>query len=256
MEDRTRRRLFGPLAPLVPSVADMFDGPQDLEIFKANGDEFLKIYQELCALGPGEKILDVGCGIGRKTVPLTQYLTSEAIYDGIDINKKGIDWCRQQIATRFPNFRFQHIDVYNQHYNPQGTCLAKDYKFPFDDDAFDFVMLGSVFTHMLSEDTAHYLSEIQRVLRTGGRCLITCFLLTEESLDAIHGGRSSLDFQHTFGNYRAVSRETPELAIAHDESWVREICMQVGLKLARVDYGSWCGRTNSITYQDLVMATK
>jgi hypothetical protein len=64
-----RERLFGDLAPLVPKVGDMFDGPQSLEAFKANGEEFLKIYTEVCGLQPDEKMLDVGCGIGRKTLP-------------------------------------------------------------------------------------------------------------------------------------------------------------------------------------------
>ena len=42
--DRRKERLFGALAPLVPAVEQMFHGPQSLEEFKANGEEFLKIY--------------------------------------------------------------------------------------------------------------------------------------------------------------------------------------------------------------------
>src|ERR1019366_6571436 len=98
-----------------------------LEEFKHNGEEFLKIYRELCGLQPDEKMLDVGCGIGRKTVPLTQYLNKGAVYEGIDITKKGIDWCGQKITPRFPNFHFQLIDVYNKYYNPHGKYKASEY---------------------------------------------------------------------------------------------------------------------------------
>ena len=115
---RQKARLFGSLAPLVPQVEEMFDGPRSLEQFKANGEEFLRIYKELCGLRPDETMLDVGCGIGRKTLPLTQYLTASARYEGMDIASAGIAWCGSRITPRFPNFRFQQIDVYNQHYNP------------------------------------------------------------------------------------------------------------------------------------------
>jgi len=45
MEIGQRARLFGTLAPLVPAVEDMFDGPASLAEFKANGEEFLHIYK-------------------------------------------------------------------------------------------------------------------------------------------------------------------------------------------------------------------
>ena len=59
-------RLFGTLAPLVPNAEDMIDGPQSLEEFKANGDEFLTLYKALCGLRPDERMLDVDCGMGER----------------------------------------------------------------------------------------------------------------------------------------------------------------------------------------------
>ena len=99
---------------------------------------------------------------------------------GIDIAKAGIEWCADKITPRLPNFRFQLIDVYNKHYNQQGACPASQYRFPFEDNTFSFVMLGSVFTHMLPDDLSNYLSEVYRVLEKGGRCLISYFLLNAE----------------------------------------------------------------------------
>jgi len=256
LEERTKQRLFGGLAPLVPRVEDMFDGPRSLKQFKEDGERFLRIYQEMCRLGSNEKMLDVGCGIGRKTIPLTQYFGSDAVYEGMDINKIGVEWCRAKISAEFPNFHFQQIDVHNKFYNPEGKVSAAQYKFPFASDSFDFVMLGSVFTHMPPADAANYLSEVHRVLRTGGRCLITYFLLNEESLGGLAKGESALDFKHQIGNYRIVLPEMPEFAIAYDEDWVPETYPAIGLKITRLDYGSWCGRTGSTSYQDLVLATK
>lgn len=255
-QHKRKARLFGDLAPLVPAVEQMFDGPRSFEVFKANGEEFLKIYKDICGLRPDEKMLDVGCGIGRKTLPLTQYLNERAVYEGIDITKAGIDWCRDKITARFPNFHFQQIDVYNKHYNPRGKYQPSEYKFPFADESFSFVMLGSVFTHMLPDDVENYLSEIQRVLMKGGRCLISYFLLNEESLRLIEAGDSTLDLKYVFDKYRTTSREVPEDAIAFDESWVRDLYRKLGLKIMRLDYGSWCARENYLSYQDLILAVK
>jgi len=48
----------------------------------------------------------------------------------------------------------------------------------------------------------------------------------------------------------------PEFAISYDEKWIEETYRRVGLVIARVDYGSWYGRGDPISYQDLVLAVK
>jgi SAM-dependent methyltransferase len=255
-DDRRRKQLFGALAPLVPPVAHMYDGPPGLAEFKANGDEFLEIYRERCGLRPDERMLDIGCGTGRKTLPLTQLFDERGVYEGLDITKQGVDWCREKITPRFPNFHFQQIDVYNKLYNPCGTHRAAEYKFPFPDASFSFVTLGSVFTHMLPDDLENYLSEVSRMLATGGRCLISYFLLNEESLRHVEAGEGTLAFKHAFDNYRVVSPEVPEEAIAFDESWIRSLYEKQGLEIVRLDYGSWCGRAAYLSYQDLALAVK
>jgi SAM-dependent methyltransferase len=209
-QEREKARLFGSLAPMVPAVEEMFEGPGSLAEFKANGEEFLNIYKEVCRLQPDEKMLDVGSGIGRKTLPLTQYFNGHALYEGIDIAKAGVDWCTDKITSRYPNFHFQQIDVYNKLYNPLGRYQASEYQFPFADESFTFVMLGSVFTHMLPVDLEHYLSEVRRVLTAGGRCLISYFLLNDESRQLIEAGKSSFDFKYELDGYRTISREVPE----------------------------------------------
>jgi SAM-dependent methyltransferase len=255
-EDRQRKRLFGALAPLVPPVALMYDGPPGLAEFKANGEEFLKIYREHCGLRPDETMLDIGCGTGRKTLPLTRYLDARTVYVGLDITKQGIDWCREHITPRFPNFHFQQIDVYNKLYNPGGTYRAAEYEFPFPDASFRFITLGSVFTHMLPDDLENYLSEVARMLARDGRCLISYFLLNEESVRHVEAGEGTLDLGYVFDNYRVVSTEVPEEAIAFDEGWVKNLYDKLGLKIVRLDYGSWCGRAAYLSYQDLVLAVK
>jgi SAM-dependent methyltransferase len=254
-ETHKKARLFGPLAPLIPPVEAMFDGPASLDEFKANGIEFLQIYKDLCGIEPTEQMLDVGCGIGRKTVPLTGYLTGAARYEGIDANAFGVDWCSRNITPRFPNFHFQWVDVSNRLYNPAGAQSPSTFRFPFPDGSFTFVTLGSVFTHMLPDDVKQYLSEVYRVLGRG-RCLISYFLLNDSARRLIGAGKSSLKFVATNDGYSTISPETPEDAIAFEEGFITSLYQQAGLRIERLEYGSWCGRENSLSYQDLVLATK
>ncbi|AXF85333.1 Demethylrebeccamycin-D-glucose O-methyltransferase [Ephemeroptericola cinctiostellae] len=153
--------------------------------FNATGQEFKRYFIELGRLQPSATVLDVGCGAGRMAMPLSDYLTLGR-YFGIDIIEPSIEWCQTKITPTYNNFAFQHSNIFNRFYNPNGTILAKDYVFPFEGESFDFVFLTSVFTHMLPEDLEHYLSEISRVLKKGGVCFITYFLLNNESVELIN----------------------------------------------------------------------
>lgn len=149
--------------------------------FKQTGNDFRKLFIELGGLKPTHRVLDIRCGIGLMASPLTTYLKNGGTYQEFDIVKDGIDWCQANITSRFPNFRFQVADIHNDHYNPSGRYPAIEYKFPFPNNEFDFSFLTSVFTHMPTAEVEQYVHEIGRVLKPGGKCLSTFFLINEES---------------------------------------------------------------------------
>jgi SAM-dependent methyltransferase len=244
-------------ALIPPTRLLTIDGSHDAVEFKENGERFLEYFKELCDLSPQETVLDVGCGVGRKAVPLTKYLDENTRYEGFDIVQEGIDWCNKRISTRYPNFHFQLADVFNKRYNPQGTYKASEYRFPFGDKSFDFVVLASVITHMLPEDVENYFSEVSRVLKPGGSCFITFFLFNAESSELINTKRSALDFRYEMEKYRTTNTNTPEDAVCYDESFVLDLYDECGLRVDEpIRYGSWCGRTEHFSYQDIIVAAK
>ena len=115
------------------------------------GAEFLKWFVRLGGLAPYERVLDLGCGIGRMAVPLTQYLEAGS-YDGVDIVSEGISWCTQNITSRYENFRFHRLDLAHAIYNPSGKQATKDLRLPFKDAAFDFVFMTSVVPHLHADE--------------------------------------------------------------------------------------------------------
>jgi SAM-dependent methyltransferase len=252
--------LFRNKDPLVPPTRLMFDvplGQRNILSFKRDGEEFFGYFIHLCNPKADETILDVGCGIGRKTVPLTKFLNTEGRYEGFDIVKKGINWCKLNISTKYPNFYFQLIDVYNEHYNPKAKIKSSEFTFPYANESFDCVLLGSVFTHMLPEDMENYLFEISRVLKEGGKCLISFFLLNAEALEMIERGKSTLNFKYQIGNHRTVNPKVPEDAVCYDESFILTLYSKCGLSIkGPIHYGSWCNRDNYLSYQDIIFAKK
>jgi ubiquinone/menaquinone biosynthesis C-methylase UbiE len=227
-------------------------------VFLETGFEFKNYFLNIGNLKSKDRVLDIGSGMGRMAVPLTGYMSGEGEYWGIDIIEKGIDWCQSRITPKFKNFHFLHCNVYNKHYNPKGTIQAQNFKFPFDDKFFDFIFLTSVFTHMLPLDVENYLSEISRVLKSGGRCIITFFILNQQSEKLIIEGQSTLNFHFTIQpGCKTTTENDPEAAIAYDEESVISLFEKYGLKINKpILYGSWCNRDNYLSYQDLIFAVK
>ena len=225
--------------------------------YKAVGLEFLNLFTRYGGLKPEHRVLDVGCGIGRMAVPLTDYLSAVGEYEGFDVVKKGVKWCRANITAKHPNFHFHHSNIKNNYYNPNGVYEASSYRFPYEDNSFDFIFLTSVFTHMFRADMENYAGEIQRVLKKGGTCFITMFLLNEESQKLIQEGRSSQSFIHPLDGCVTADTKNPESAVAFQESSVRNLASRLGLFTREpIHFGSWCGRREFLSYQDIVIATK
>jgi SAM-dependent methyltransferase len=209
--------------------------------FRTTGDEFLRHFAELGGLRPDERVLDIGCGIGRMARPLVRYLGPDGVYEGFDIVPEGIAWC----AARYPpNFTFRLLDVHNARYHPAGREPAERACFPYDDAAFDFAFATSVFTHLRPEAADRYLGEMARVLRPGGRALLT-FFLADEPVG---------DYVHRVGPALAVDPDIPEEAIAYPEAWVRERVATHGLRVREpVHAGTWRGSGEGRSFQDIVV---
>jgi SAM-dependent methyltransferase len=244
-----------PKQPLIPPrrLSFVYGGGDAAAI----GQEFKNYFIQQAGMKPTDSVLDIGCGIGRMAVPLTEYL-SQGRYEGFDTMPRGISWCRDNITGQFPNFRFQHTDIYNKSYNPSGKIQPADFRFPYDAGQFDFAFAVSVFTHMFPSDISRYLREAARVLKPGGVSLFSWFILNQDSMRLLEEGRSFIPMAHEVSEgCRAKSARVPEKSIGIPESKVRSMYTQNGFQIAEpIRFGVWCGRPQGLSFQDIVIAVR
>jgi SAM-dependent methyltransferase len=245
LEVQLRRNRFLPVPP--PELTFCGDGD-----YRAIGTEFLGHFVRLAELRADERVLDIGCGIGRMAVPLTQYLSDAAGYVGLDVVHDGIAWCQQTISVRYPNFDFRHLDLHHPLYNPEGAQNAAQIRLPFADGSFEFICLASVLTHVETAVLTNYAREIARLLTPAGRCFVTAFLVNAPARDALRRGdsRITIDPDQAGPEYHA-DPAAPMAAVAYGEDFFIEKFLRFGKRRIRPPvYGSWSGRASSV-FQDI-----
>ena len=245
----------------IPPLGLMFDGPRSYDLFLSMGKETSEFYKTAVALKSTDSILDIGCGIGRKTIPLLGYLSDQALYVGMDLDRRGIDWLLRNVTSQNQRFVFIHFDIFNKFYNPNGALDPSRLVLPFPDASFDVVALWSVFTHMYPNDMAHYLSEISRVLKPGGRLLASYYLYNEEVLSLMRSSKTKTNFPYELENCRTTNPNMPEDALAVGDEWLLEVLKKLSLRPVSIFYGEWSGHTpypgsKTINMQDIVIAEK
>jgi len=228
-----------------PTIAEMVP-PQEMwawvgapDGFVEQGKSFFDYCVEKGQLTPASAVLDVGCGIGKHAIHFAPFLADGGRYEGFDVEPQGIEWCRSKITPRFPHANFQHVAVRSEMYSPAGETEAGTFRFPYGDNAFDFVFLGSVFSHMFFPDMTHYVSEIVRVLKPGGRMLATGYFLGPYKMQGIAAGTSAFTFTIPFQGSWIERTDPPEAAVAHERPKLRAMLAEQGMEVEEIRNGLW-----------------
>jgi len=102
----------------------------------------------------GHRVLDFGCASGRMTRHLKS-LSEQCEIWGVDQNAGCLFWAKRHLGQ---HFRF--------------IVTTRNAHLPFEDQYFDLIYAGSVFTH-IDDLTDMWLLELRRVLKPGGKVYIT-----------------------------------------------------------------------------------
>lgn len=154
----------------VPSKAlREFSSVGDLSLWYSIGECWSQIATKFSRT-PAPLVVDLGCGCGSVARffamnPLVQYI-------GIDTSKPTIDWCAAAFAS-FPQFKFIHLDVRSQLYNPNGVISSEAAVMPVNSNSADIIICGSLFAHLREQAFRHHMNELRRCLSWRGRAVVS-----------------------------------------------------------------------------------
>jgi malonyl-CoA O-methyltransferase len=149
----------------------------------------------------GKRVLDLGCGTGRHTLALA----------AAGARVTALDQSPEMMALARPKLGDHPVE---------WVLHALPGPLPFPDAAFDLVVMGLVAEHVA--DLAGLLAEAGRVLRPGGRCLLSALHpdRTAEGqrarfIDPATGVRRPITTHHrTAADYRAAADAAGLVAVA------------------------------------------
>jgi ubiquinone/menaquinone biosynthesis C-methylase UbiE len=125
----------------------------------------------------GKHMLEIGCGMG---------------YDSLEFLKRGVRVTATDLTPNAVAITKMHFAVEGVHAEDVRTANALD--LPFEDDTFDAVWANGVLH--ATGDTHRAIHEAQRVLKPGGRAIISHFYRKPSWMYVLHNlGRENIEFK-------------------------------------------------------------
>jgi ubiquinone/menaquinone biosynthesis C-methylase UbiE len=112
---------------------------------------------QLAHIRNGESILEVAVGTGRVFEQIVS-LNRAGNNDGIDLSPEMLAQAEKRLKRNFANYSLKEADAYS---------------LPFSDGIFDLIISNYLFDLLPEEDFSTVLLEFRRVLKSGGRVVIT-----------------------------------------------------------------------------------
>ena len=150
MENKTYKDFWNSQASSPESAISAVDGSQSEDVVQHTGRWSAEQVRAALDIGPDDRVLELGCGIGRIGRELAPRCRS---WTGVDISENMIAYAGQRMAE-LDNVTFHKL---------QRSSLEM-----LADDSIDKAYSIAVFCHMDKEDLYLYLKDLWRVVRPGG----------------------------------------------------------------------------------------
>src|SRR5215471_10613004 len=179
---------------------DFLDNHDDIKRVRAEFNKRMNLI-------PGNKVLDLGCGIGGATFPIAHETGPTGLAVGIDASPAMIEVAKRRARNR-PECEFRIADA----------CAI-----PYPDGFFDAARTERLFLYL--PDRLAAIHEMKRVVKTGGR---VCLIDTDIDSTAIYSTKHALTRKMT----SIVAASMPN---SHSARELPALARQAGLKNIRIE---------------------
>ncbi len=214
----------------------------------------------------GNKILDIGCGTGLLGISSEPFIYDGGTYTGIDVIEYDINFCKNHFKQS--NYNFIHFDVLNPTYARKQSNERKPW--PLQNNSYDLITALSVWTHLNEKDSIFYFKEINRVLKEGGKAIITFFYLDDCYSNSLNFRSNAISRFHSTNQNKWLFTESAygsknwfspkwvknaEDAIGINKEGLNILIKESNLKLINYYSGNWKEKPG-VYFQDILIFEK
>jgi SAM-dependent methyltransferase len=241
-------------------------GPPSYDAYIYGLAEHNWLLKYVCGYRGDQHLLDVGCGFGKTAFALLRAIRPPGSYTGFDIDLKVVNFLQTFFQQRgiADHFHADYFPIQNRFYAHQNAAIpAEEFVFPYAANRFHCAVLHSIFTHLLSAAVVNYVNNLGRVVRPGGRILVSTFLLENapppgawEASPRLRELQEPPDPRDR-GCLRVRYPYEPEYMVAYRQGFLTSAFAQARCQLAAEPvWGSWSGRPDFHSFQDYLVFRK
>jgi len=213
--------------------------------------------------------LDFGCGFGTLAAAFKLSQTDNGKYYGYDTNQRAMNFCQSGYQYD-PHFAFfgpeidkttnyvtnKRLTTADQAFkNRQKASPARaDIERLLGDQKLTCQFSLSVFTHMWPEDAIESL-KVFGDFSTDATIFINSWLILDEfAMNSVSAGTADRKLPIEVGGVYTYSQLNPLVCTAYPSDLLSKVYLDAGHEIIKIDFGTWSGRSNGITYQDIVVS--
>jgi SAM-dependent methyltransferase len=222
------------------------------------------------SLSESSCVLDFGCGLGRLASAFAIANGAYGRYFGYEPETVALDWLKSQYSKndffRFGGSPLPQDMNYVTNLGNLGTA-AKSFEdrvgaLPdphvlanlLDGYKFDLQFSSSVFTHMWGADIVETIKSFRPIATRDAIFVNTWLIVDDFAQDALDSGAADRRLPIEVGGVLTYSHSNPLVCTAFRLGEVERIYAEAGHEIQEILYGSWSGRSNGVTYQDIVIS--